>query len=42
MNTDPSADVLIIGAGAAGLAATRDLSVKGFNVLVLEARAFSF
>jgi len=38
MNTDFSADVLIIGAGAAGLAAARDLSVKGFNVLVLEAR----
>ena len=38
MNTDFSTDVLIIGAGAAGLAAARDLSVKGFNVLVLEAR----
>jgi monoamine oxidase len=38
MTTDFSADVLIIGAGAAGLAAARDLSVKGYNVLVLEAR----
>lgn len=38
MNTGFSADVLIIGAGAAGLAAARELSVKGLNVLVLEAR----
>lgn len=38
MNTDSSADVLIIGAGAAGLAAARDLSFKGFHVLVVEAR----
>jgi monoamine oxidase len=38
MNTDFGADVLIIGAGAAGLAAALDLSVKGFNVLVLVAR----
>ena len=38
MSTDFSAEVLIIGAGAAGLAAARELSVKGCNVLVLEAR----
>ncbi len=38
MSTDFSADVLIVGAGAAGLAAAHELSVKGFNVLVLEAR----
>jgi len=33
-----SSDVLIIGAGAAGLAAARDLCVAGCNVIVLEAR----
>ena len=33
-----SSDVLILGAGAAGLAAARDLSVGGRNVIVLEAR----
>jgi monoamine oxidase len=31
-------DVLIIGAGAAGLAAARELSSANFNVIVLEAR----
>ena len=31
-------DVLIIGAGAAGLAAARELSAANFNVIVLEAR----
>src|SRR6266576_11801 len=31
-------DVLIIGAGAAGLSAARDLSSKGVKVTVLEAR----
>jgi monoamine oxidase len=34
----PSADVLIIGAGAAGLAAAQDLSAGGLRVIVLEAR----
>ena len=33
-----SSDVLIIGAGAAGLAAARDLSVAGRKVIVLEVR----
>ncbi|HYX40386.1 MAG TPA: FAD-dependent oxidoreductase, partial [Pyrinomonadaceae bacterium] len=33
------ADVLIIGAGAAGLAAARELGRAGFGVIVLEARA---
>jgi monoamine oxidase len=37
MNDD--ADVLIIGAGAAGLAAARELSVSGLKVIVLEARS---
>ncbi len=31
-------DVIVIGAGAAGLTATRDLEVAGLRVLVLEAR----
>ena len=31
-------DVLIVGAGAAGLAAARELSAANFNVIVLEAR----
>lgn len=32
------ADVLVVGAGAAWLAAARDLSTAGLSVLVLEAR----
>ena len=31
-------DILIIGAGAAGLAAARELSSANFKVIVLEAR----
>jgi monoamine oxidase len=37
-NTEEIDDVLIIGAGAAGLAAARDLAVAGRKVVVLEAR----
>jgi len=33
-----TADVLIVGAGAAGLAAARELTAAGLNVVVLEAR----
>ena len=36
--TKHGADVLVIGAGAAGLAAARDLSAAGLRVRVLEAR----
>ena len=36
--TKGEADVLVIGAGAAGLAAARDLSGAGLGVRVLEAR----
>lgn len=32
------ADILIVGAGAAGLAAARELSFSKLNVIVLEAR----
>src|SRR5215216_7710959 len=35
---EDEADILIIGAGAAGLAAARELTVAGRNVIVLEAR----
>jgi monoamine oxidase len=34
----PASDVVVIGAGAAGLAAARELAEKGLNVVVLEAR----
>lgn len=37
-NVTDETDVVIVGAGAAGLAAARDLSVSNFNVVVLEAR----
>ncbi|HSY07175.1 MAG TPA: NAD(P)/FAD-dependent oxidoreductase [Steroidobacteraceae bacterium] len=36
--TDPAADVLIIGAGAAGLAAAAELANSGRRMLLLEAR----
>jgi monoamine oxidase len=35
---NPEIDVLILGAGAAGLAAAHDLCIKGMRVAVLEAR----
>lgn len=35
---DDDADILIVGAGAAGLAAARELSAEGLKVIVLEAR----
>lgn len=35
---DDEADILIVGAGAAGLAAARELSAEGLKVIVLEAR----
>src|SRR5918996_1831771 len=35
---DDEADILIVGAGAAGLVAARELSVEGLQVIVLEAR----
>src|SRR5260370_29275824 len=38
MQPETTIDVLIIGAGAAGLAAWRDLHSTGLNVAVLEAR----
>lgn len=36
--TTPAADVIVIGAGAAGLAAAGKLASQGYSVLVLEAR----
>src|SRR5581483_2652841 len=38
MVSETRADVLVVGAGAAGLAAARDLSAAGLEVAVLEAR----
>ena len=35
---EPDADVIIIGSGAAGLAAARELSAAQLKVIVLEAR----
>ena len=34
----PDADVVVVGAGFAGLVAARDLAQRGFDVLTLEAR----
>src|SRR5262245_58767811 len=38
MNAPSRTDVIVIGAGAAGLAAARDLHAAGLGVIVLEAR----
>lgn len=37
--TESESDVLVIGAGMAGLAAARELAIAGFSVRVLEARS---
>ncbi|MBV9055580.1 MAG: FAD-dependent oxidoreductase, partial [Candidatus Eremiobacteraeota bacterium] len=36
--TIATADVTVVGGGAAGLAAARDLAARSFRVVVLEAR----